>query len=653
MKQIKILNNDFVNYKKNRTGDDRDYLTRLPNRRALYAYYRTIPSTEKISVMFIDVDFFKRVNDVYGHAVGDDLLRAIAKYLSSALSNASLYRIGGDEFVAIVVGERDDSEVLSTVSAMSEGLQSIDFRRDVLSFISFSIGIVANQSASMSLDDILNRCDAALYHAKENGRNSCVMYKSLEEEEKKRQIIEDEMTAALSHNEFVPYLLPKVNMLTSKVTGAEVLCRWNHWIDGLRMPLDFLTVFEKNGFIITLDFYMFEETCKMKQTWKDTPLEDLVLSINISTLNLYFKDLVEKLVEVADRYEVPHDQLQFEVAESSFQKDSVAISNTVKKMVEAGFLVTIDNFGAGNSSLAILTNLPVQSVDFEKEFIHTTIPDHKGRQILKNLIMLCKDLKLDVLAEGVESREMADLLISCGFEDAQGYYFSPPVPEEEFIKYALSNYGTLIKPSHFTFNNTLDSEDKRFTAEYVPGSPNDAITFADGPFPGMGAVAFPGGHTEYSLLELPKEVLRSDSYTIALWANAEDIHRWTSIVYVKYETGFASMVPNAWEGYSCFRIRDSKNVNGWHDASTHETEAGKWIHFAASYNAKTETSCFYINGELLGTLEKVPAQRFCVRFLVGGDVFQTSFKGRISDLFIYSEVRKPQEIKALYDSYFK
>ena len=169
----------------------------------------------------------------------------------------------------------------------------------------------------------------------------------------------------------------------------------------------------------------------------------------------------------------------------------------------------------------------------------------------------------------------------------------------------------------------------------------------------MGSVAFPGGHTEYSLLELPKEVLRSDSYTIALWANTDEIHRWTSLVYVKFETGFSSMVPNAWEGCSCFRIRDSKNVNGWHDASTHETESGKWIHFAASYNAKTETSCFYINGELLGTLEKVPAQRFCVRFLVGGDVFQTSFKGRISDLYIYSEVRKPQEIKSLYDSYFK
>ncbi len=653
MNKIRILNKDFLQFRENRNNVDRDYLTKLPNRRALYAYYASIPSDNTVSVMFVDVDNFKRVNDVYGHSVGDDLLKQISNYLSTNLKEATLYRIGGDEFVAILVGNYDDSAVLGMVSRLSEGLQTIDFRRDVLSFISFSIGIVADQPASMSIDELLNRCDAALYHAKENGKNSCVMYKTLEKEEQKKQVIEDEMNAALSHNEFVPYLMPKINMLTSKVTGAEVLCRWNHWLDGLRMPEEFLPVFEKNGFVTTLDLYMFEEMCKMINTWKDTPLETFVLSINFSTLSLYFKDLPDKLSEIADRYQVPHSQLQIEVSEASFQKDVKATGESVKRLVNAGFLVTIDNFGSGNSSLAILTSLPVQSVDFDKDFIHSTIKEHKGRQILKNMITLCKDLKLEVLAEGIEDRDMSDFLTACGCLAAQGYFFSEPVPEEEFIKYALSNYGTLNKPVHFSFNDTLLSEDGTFEAVYKPEHEGDTLGFADGPFPGHRAIALPGGPTNTNLLSLPTKIMRSDSYTVALWAKTEVIHHWSVLFYSKFETGFCALVPNSWESYSCFRIRDSRKLEGWYDTPNHEMEAGKWFHMAASYNAKTETSCLYINGVLMGSIKNVPAQRFCVGLFVGGDAFQQSYNGNISELYIYSEVRNPREIKELYDSYFK
>lgn len=653
MKHIKVINSDVVKYKKRNIDESRDYLTGLPNRKALYDYYKTIPSNENVTAMFIDVDFFKRVNDVYGHAVGDELLVAVANYLSSSLAGATIYRLGGDEFVAIMLGEQNDSETYSYVSAVSAGLQSIDFRRDVLSFISFSIGMITNQPASMMLDDILNRCDAALYRAKESGKNACVMYKTLEKEEQKKHVIEDGMNAAIAHNEFVPYLLPKVNMLTSKVVGAEVLCRWENRAHGFMTPLDFMTVFEKNGFIMTLDFYMYEEACKMKQSWVDTPLEELILSVNISTLNLYFKDLAEKLSGIADRYGVPHDQIQFEVSEGSFQKDSKTVCETVKKIVAAGFLVTIDNFGAGNSSLAILTDLPVQSVDLDRDFVRSTVSSEHGRQILKNIVNLCKDLKLDVFVEGVENRDVASFFMSCGCENALGYYFSPPIPEEEFLPFALSNYGTPTKPVHFTFNETLMSEDGKFEAEFLPAESRAAMSFYDGPFPGLGSVRLSGGPAEKNLLELPTEILRSESYTIALWAYTDEIHRWTSLTYVKFETGSSSIVPDAWEGYSSFRVRDSRTVNGWYDSSSHELADGRWYHIAVSYNAKTETAALYINGEIQNTLENVPPQRYCIRILVGGDVYQPSFKGKISELYFFNETKNATEIKGLYDSYFR
>ncbi len=177
MQKINVVNKEYIEFKRRRScADDKDYLTGLPNRRALYAFYEGILPTETVSVMFIDVDNFKRTNDVYGHAVGADLLRAVSNYLSTSFPDATIYRLGGDEFVAMIRGVCDDQELLKSVQQVSDGLQCIDFRRDVLSFISFSIGIVVNQPACLSLDDILNRCDKALYHAKENVKNMCVFY---------------------------------------------------------------------------------------------------------------------------------------------------------------------------------------------------------------------------------------------------------------------------------------------------------------------------------------------------------------------------------------------------------------------------------------------------------------------------------------------
>lgn len=440
MKQIQVLNRDFIRFMKSRNTEELDSLTRLPNRRAMYAHYVELPKSAVLTVMFIDIDNFKRINDVYGHTVGDELLCVLADYLCKKLPNADVFHAGSDEFIVFLRGEREDSDILNTVGSISTDLPSINFKREVLSLVSFSIGIVANQPVTTGLDNILNRVDAALYHAKENGKNSCVMYKSLEEEEKRKKLIEDEMAAALSHNEFVPYLLPKIGLKDGKVIGAEVLCRWNHWIDGLRMPLDFMTVFENNGFITTIDFYMFEEACKMKQTWTDTPMENLILSINISTLNLSFSDLVDRLTEVADNYHVPHNHLEFEIPEAAFHECKGFVENTIRQMVERGFLVSIDDFGSGSTTPTLLADLPFQHVDFDRNFITSTTKNERGRTILKNLVHLCKDVNLITLAEGVENAEQIEILKECGVENAQGYYFSAPVPEEDFIKYALSNF---------------------------------------------------------------------------------------------------------------------------------------------------------------------------------------------------------------------
>ena len=212
MKQITVINKEFVEFLHNRDSAHVDFLTQLPNRRAMYNHYNKLDKDAVVSVFFIDIDDFKKVNDVYGHSVGDSLLQTLAKYLKSKLPNAGIYRMGGDEFVVILEGRKAETETISLATNLMNGLQSVDFRSDVRSLVTLSVGIIANQSAGADLDEILKKCDSAMYRAKQKGKNSCVIFNSLEDEMKKNNEIEEEMTAAYTHNEFVPYLLPKINM---------------------------------------------------------------------------------------------------------------------------------------------------------------------------------------------------------------------------------------------------------------------------------------------------------------------------------------------------------------------------------------------------------------------------------------------------------
>jgi diguanylate cyclase (GGDEF)-like protein len=452
MRRIKILNKEFVRFLKNRDEAFTDYLTNLPDRRGMYDYYSRLKRNTIVSVLFIDIDNFKQVNDVYGHSVGDELLKTLAEYFKKMLPGSRIFRIGGDEFVAIDEGKKQEAKVISIATELLNGLQTIDFREDVRSQLTLSVGILVNQGVKANLDEILKKCDDAMYRAKQNGKNSCVIFDSLEEEMKKTNEIEEEMEAAYSHNEFVPYLLPKIDLLSGRVYGAELLVRWVHWLDGVRMPGTFVPIFEKNGTVSRLDYYMFEEACKMKEAWRGTPLEKLTLSVNLSPVTFYIKNLAENLTAIADRYKVAYSELEIEVPGKTYTSASERSFEAVKELKKAGFRISLDNFGGLYSPLTSIKELPVDTVKFEKNFIRATTADQSGNKILRNLFALCRDLKVDILAIGVETDEQIETLIKCGCYSAQGYRFIEPSTEEEFIKYALSNCMREIAPVRITFN---------------------------------------------------------------------------------------------------------------------------------------------------------------------------------------------------------
>jgi len=250
-----------------------DYLTGLANRRGLYDFYTNLPKDKIIHAMFIDVDNFKRVNDIYGHSMGDKLLIGISRLIQKEYAQGFASRIGGDEYVMLIEGDIAEQEVKKIAENMLQHMEKIDFRKDILSLISLSIGIVMDQSTSQMLDDILAKCDSAMYQAKYNGKNRYTFYKAYDKTLEINRNIELEMEDALQNGEFEVYFQPKVNMVTSELYGAEALSRWNHPSDGIRLPQMYIPLFEKNGFISRLDMYVYEEICRLKATWKGKKFE--------------------------------------------------------------------------------------------------------------------------------------------------------------------------------------------------------------------------------------------------------------------------------------------------------------------------------------------------------------------------------------------
>ena len=430
------------------------------------------------------------------------------------------------------------------------------------------------------------------------------------------------------------------------------MSRWEHPVEGVRTAGEYIPLFEKNGFVTKLDFYMFEEVCKLKKKHKGTALEHLKISVNMSRLHLYHRNFPSKLKNIADKYGVSTRELEIEITESIFFKDTNELIYMVEKLEDYGFSVSIDDFGSGYSALNMLKDIPVETIKIDKEFLQISTNNYRGQKVIKNIIIMCKELKLNVVAEGVENEQQVDFLTSCGCEVAQGFLYANPLTVEEFLVYSETLIQKGSKLVEFTFDGTLTSEDGQYECEYIkdPENPMD-YRFGDGVIKGKKAVYLPGGDREGNLFSIPEKVILGDSYTISMWLYIEEPNTWSSAIFVKFETGFSAIAPLAWDSYSTFRIRDYKNIQGWYDSTSAPLAKKKWIHIAATYNAKTEKAIFYHSGEVCAMLAEVPTQRFVRKIYLGGDIYQRSLECRICDLRIYNEVKSPDEIMQLYKDY--
>ncbi len=625
---------------------EHDYLTNLANRRGLYDYYASLDKNDVIHAMYIDVDNFKRINDTYGHNMGDDLLICISK-LIRFYTKGFASRIGGDEYVVLFNGAIDIKDMKEIAQNLISNMENMDFRKDILSLISLSIGIVFKQSASQPLDDILAKCDSAMYQAKHSGKNRYSIYSTHDKSLELAKHIELEMEDALVKDEFKVYFQPKMNMVSSQLCGAEALSRWVHAKDNVRTPDIYVPIFEKNGFISKLDMYMFEEVCRIKASWAGKKYAHIPVSINMSRLHLYNRQLPDTLADIAAKYNIPTNELELEITENTFIMDNVELVKMIDKLQAKGFLVSIDDFGSGLSALNLIKDLEVDTIKIDREFLKLSFNDPRGKKVLRSIISMCKDLKMEVVTEGIETKEQIQFITRCGCRIAQGFYYSDPIPVKEFEKYADTHILDDRKNYVFHLNGNLTSEDGDLEGTTF----GNGFRYEDGIFSDTKSLHFPGGEMGQNVVRIPASAIINESYTISLWIKPQKMHLWTAAFYIGFEKGFCGIIPLAWEGHSDFRIHDYREVNGWYDISGCQLQKDVWSHFVVTYNATTETATAFINGDVVDILENVPVNHFATEIMLGGDVFQPSFTGNICDLIIYNETKDYDFVRELHDSY--
>jgi len=414
-----------------------DDLTNLPNRKTFTKKLEECiknykEKDEPFAVMFIDIDDFKKINDIHGHFIGDKALEIIAKRIKSIVREEDLLaRLGGDEFGLILCNVKDPKVTQKIAEKILLSTKNPINLNNTVIFISMSIGIYIPYKKNITQTEILSYADIAMYKAKHEGKSQYIffseeMYREIEEEIK----LENDLKSALIKREFKIYYQPIIDIQNDRIYGAEVLLRWEK--DGqIIPPYRFIPKLESLGLINHVTYWIIEEVFKMINEEKFGG----ITSINLSILQFFDENFIHFLQLVKEKYpSVSPDKIRFEITESVFAKNSKQISHMMDLIKNEGFLFALDDFGTGYSSLSYIKDYPINTIKIDRKFIENLIHDAKSQALLDGIIFLANKIGLTVILEGIECKETLAVVSKYKNIKAQGYYYYKPMPENEFKK---------------------------------------------------------------------------------------------------------------------------------------------------------------------------------------------------------------------------
>ena len=416
-------------YNKNKFFDmTRDMLSRFPERTFIF--------------LRIDIDRFKMVNTFFGSEEGDNLLKYIANGLNEKMRKrrcCTYGRINSDRFAICM---EINSDIDKFTALFTDRFKKFLEEYGMTYSLVFSVGAYVIEDNSMPVELIYDRATMAANKCKGNDMIFCSMYdKKMSDDLIQVQEISNEMNDALENGQFVVYLQPKYDLSTGKISGAEALARWIHPTKGIVSPDDFISVFEKNGFIQKLDEFVWDQTCKYIRDLIDSGVASFPISVNMSRVDTMNAKLCDKLVAIISKYGLSPKDLSIEITESAYIENNSQMVETINKLKSCGFMLEMDDFGKGYSSLNMLSELPIDKLKLDMRFLQKKQTETKitSADIIKLICDFAKNLDLNVIAEGIETEEDLDFLqgIGCGY--GQGYYFSKPIPYQSFKELVISN----------------------------------------------------------------------------------------------------------------------------------------------------------------------------------------------------------------------
>lgn len=624
-----------------------DYLTGLWNRQGLYEWYEGLSGEGTLQFMFMDLDNFKSVNDTYGHNVGDDLLKAIAKILKGYQKDAVCARLGGDEFVLVVYKECPRESMEKVAADIIERIQKKEGFAYIAVDVSASIGILLEESSRESLNDILFKIDTAMYQAKAKGKSCYIVFNDIADEVYDEVRMEQRQKEALQKNEFEICYYPVISAQTSKLFISEVCLMWNQPDGRRRYPWEFMPVFEKNGFIRNLDIWALKKVCEhLKKYHRETGLAGRI-AVPVSKQFLFDGGMLQMLTGLLEQNGAAPEELVLEVGEDVFSRGSEEIVQKLKGLKEAGFGIGIIEVGVDFSSLRYWDKMDIDYIRLSPEYLSGVLRTNKGRQVVKTLLAMGHDLKIQVAADGVTTKEDVLFLSGCGCNAISGSYYSDSLSVEEYRKYVKGKIAVGEYKAGFAFLGNLLSEDGGLEGRVL----GEGVEFVPGIAKRFGGIKLPGGSAGKNVVELPRAVLANDSYTVGMWLKPAHFHSWTSAVYARFFGGFMSYVPDAGGGHSIFRVSEDADVNGFHDVLGRQLQEDKWFFVCLTFDAASGVLRYYINGRKIGYLTDVPILPSCRQVLLGGDPFQDSFEGVLSGVTFYDNVKSEEEIEELYEAF--
>ena len=420
---------------------EHDFLTGLPNRTLLNDRLNQVIALARrhknqVAVLFLDLDGFKHVNDSLGHRIGDRLLQSIALRLAACIRGSdTISRQGGDEFVALLsdIERPEDAAVTARRMLRSVAAAHAIDQHDL--HITTSIGVSVYPEDGLDADALIKHADAAMYQAKAQGRDSYQFFTpAMSVRAVERQAIEEGLRRALERHEFALHYQPKIDLKTGAITGAEALLRWTHPTRGSVPPATFIPIAEDCGLILPIGAWVLRAACRQAQAWAAAGLPPATMAVNVSAMEFQDKMFLENLLAILRESGLEPGFLEVELTESVLMKHAETAASTLHRLRESGVKVAIDDFGTGYSSLGYLRKFPLDVLKIDQSFVRQISTAGEDTAIVTAVIVMAHSLKLRVVAEGVEQPEELAFLRAHKCDEAQGYYFSRPVPAAVFAR---------------------------------------------------------------------------------------------------------------------------------------------------------------------------------------------------------------------------